>query len=244
MHVARNPYNEVRGLTARWSRRAYRPCYVSPRRAAQRGSLDALATMLKDFASFRAKPNVYGIERLFVSAILLLRLASSSYWFRSYLPSARGDRRWVRDNAIDLYCVVQVLALVVLLVVWARHLFAVWIGAYILFDLFLVLANVIFVGKFPDLQARPASIERTIILLLLNVLVVVFAFAIFYRYTLRLGISSAVFHATLVLGTVGYATGLQGSAQLLIACQIGFDLILTVLLLSSFVGQLGLFRRD
>lgn len=199
--------------------------------------------MLKDFNSFRAKADVNGIERLFVSSILLLRVASSSYWLRDCLPSARGDRRWVRDNAIDLYCVAQALVLLVLLAAWAQSLFAVLIAAYILFDLFLVLANVIFVGKFPELQAQPASVERSIILLLLNLIDVVLAFAIFYRYTLGLGTSSAVFQAALVLGTIGYPPGLQGNAQLLVVCQVGFDLILTVLLLSSFVGQLGLFRR-
>jgi hypothetical protein len=198
--------------------------------------------VLDDFRNFQTVTGIHGIERLFVSTLLLFRMLSVSYWLRSWLPSPRGERRRLRNNTIDAYCLIQAIVLIALLVNPGK--LGVSIAVYILFEVFLTLANIIFVGKFKDLQAPPASIERTIILLFLNVIHTVLAFSLFYRYALGVSVPSAIFYASLVLGTVGYPSDLQGTAQLIVSCQIILDLILIIVMLSSFVSQIGLFRRS
>jgi hypothetical protein len=159
------------------------------------------------------------------------------------LPSARGNRRRIRDNFIDGYCIAQTLTLLGLLSVSPDTLWPVFVAAYVLFELGLVLLNIFFVGKFSELQAQPASIERSILLLLLNLVDVVLIFSVFYRHALGLDATTAVFQSTLVLGTVGYPDKLQFKARLVVSLQIMVDLVLSLLLLSSFVGQLGLFSN-
>ena len=73
-------------------------------------------------------------------------------------------------------------------------------ATYILFEIILALANIIFVGKFEELQAPPASIERSIILLLFNLVEVVLIFAVFYKSALGLSPGNALFQASLVSG--------------------------------------------
>ena len=200
-----------------------------------------MVQVLDDFMQFRNRTDIYGIERLFISTLLLLRILSVSYWLRSCLPDPRRERRELRDNTIDAYCVIQTVVLIALLGYPGKP--GVSIAAYIVFEVFLTLANIIFVGKFEDLQAPPASIERSIILLFLNVIHTLLAFSVFYRYALGTSAESAIFYASLVLGTVGYPSQLQGTSQLIVSCQIILDFILIIVMLSSFVGQIGLFRR-
>lgn len=197
--------------------------------------------IIERFRIFSSYESVHGIERLFVGAILLLRALSLSYWMRLLLPWPRTSRHRVRDNVVDVYCVFQLALVVDMLAYWPLGKFPIAVGAYILFEVFLVNLNIIFVGKFPQIQAPPASIERTIILLFINVLEVVGVFAIFYTNA-GLNPTDAIFSSTLVLGTVGYPE-LKGSARLIIALQIFLDLTLGLLLLSTVAAHMGFFRR-
>jgi hypothetical protein len=200
--------------------------------------------VLKDFNNLRSDGSLLDLERLFLLFILFLRVVSVSYWLRGFLPSARDARRPVRDRAVDIYCVVQTAILLALLAMSPYRLWVVWIASYILFEIILVLANIIFVGKFRKLQARPASIERSILLLLLNLVQAVIVFAIYYRHASKLTVCDAFFQSCLVLGTVGYPEGLSGPARLLVSLQIFVNLAVTLLLLGSFAGQIGLFRSQ
>lgn len=197
--------------------------------------------IFKDLSELRNQRGITGVERLFVFSILFLRVFSLSYWIRTFLPDTQGSKRRIRDTFIEGYCLAQAGLLVILLLA-PSHAASLFVTSYVLFELFLVLANTIFVGKFPTMQAPPASIERSILLLLLNIVEVVMIFAIFYRSALGLEILEALVQSSLVLGTVGYPEHLGGKARLLVPFQIFLDLTLSLLLLSSFVGQLGLFR--
>ncbi len=116
------------------------------------------------------------------------------------------------------------------------------IAGYVIFDIYLNLLNIIFIGKIRAIDAPPVSIERSILLLFMNVLEVVLAFTIFYRDWLKLSTMDALFNAILVLGTIGYPNAATGGLSLLVALQVLLDLLLIVLVISSFVGQVGLFR--
>lgn len=188
-----------------------------------------------------ADSEIHGLELLWDTALLILRFASASYWLRSRLPSSNDPRRFVRNNAIDAYCVFQFFVLLMLLpTCFGRAVDSVIVG-YVLFEIYLNVLNIVFIGKIRAVNAPPASVERSILLLLLNVLEVLFAFAVLYRDWLQLSTVDAFFKATLVLGTIGYPEA-PGRWVLLIALQVLLDLVLVVLLLSSFAGQVGLFR--
>jgi|SRR6266446_6931272 len=202
----------------------------------------------RTFCSGKTAKKVHGIEWFFVAALLFSRLFSVAYWFRKHkLPSAHGADRTRRDNFIDCYCLLQTFVLIAASLSFASNsiflsLISTVLAAYILFEILLTLLNIVFVGKFPELQAPPASIERSIILLFLNLVQIVMIFGIFYAYFLRLPIGRALLEATLVLGTIGYPK-CSGSAQLIIGIQIFSDLIIILLLVSVFASQVGLFRR-
>ena len=186
-------------------------------------------------------PRVKGLERFFDTFLLLLRFLSLSYLLKRFFD---GPRRTMRSSVIDAYCVLELTVLVILLVVNLGPVLESVVAAYILFEIYLNLFNIIFIGKFPAINAPPASIERSILLLFMNVLHVVVAFAVFYQHWLKLSSVDAFFNAVLVLGTIGYPTAAVGWRCLLVSLQVLLDLVLLVLILSSFVGQVSLFRRS
>jgi hypothetical protein len=191
---------------------------------------------------WKARP-VHGLELIFDTVLLALRYLSVSYWLRTVLPSPRHPRRTIRDNTIDVYCIIQVVALAILLVGTFGPIVDSVIAGYILFETYLNLLNIVFIGKFPEINAPPASVERSILLLMVNVVEVVLAFGVLYRDWLGLSRVQGIFNAILVLGTIGYPQ-VHGRLVLLVALQVFLDVLLLVLVLSSFVGQLGLFSGN
>jgi len=185
---------------------------------------------------------VHGLELLFDTLLLVLRYLSISYWLKRFFPGPDDPKHTVGDNAIDVYCVVQLLALLILLPFGLGPVADSFIASYILFDIYLNLFNIVFIGKMRAINAPPVSIERSILLLFMNVLEVVLAFAIFYRDWLKLSTMDAIFNAVLVLGTIGYPAAADGQFALLVSFQVLLDFILIVLVISSFVGHVGLFR--
>lgn len=187
---------------------------------------------------------VRGLERLFDTLLLLLRFLSLSFFLKRFLPDPDDARRAVRSSVIDAYCVLQLVALVILLSASLGPVVETVIAAYILFEIYLTLLNMIFIGTIRAIIVPPASIERTILLLFMNVLQVVLAFAIFYQHWLGLSAVDAFFNAVLVLGTIGYPTAAAGWRCLLVSLQVLLDLVLVVVILGSFVGQMTLFRGN
>ncbi|MEX0804113.1 MAG: hypothetical protein WD688_12475 [Candidatus Binatia bacterium] len=184
---------------------------------------------------------VHGLELFFDSLLLVLRFLSISYWIKTLLPDPTDSRR--RDNAIDVYCVAQLIILLVILPFGFGPIADSIITGYILSDIYLNLFNIIFIGKIRSINAPPVSIERSILLLFINVLDVVLAFSIFYHHALGLSPMTAFFKAVLVLGTIGYPENATGFWVLLVSLQVFLDFVLIALVFGSFVGQVGLFQR-
>jgi hypothetical protein len=186
----------------------------------------------------KADPPVYGLEYLFDFFLLVLRYLSVSYWMR--FPFERqGSVRW-RNNAVDAWCCVELVVLLVLLARSNNCILNTGVCIYVLFEIYLSLFNIVFVGKFRDINYPSPSIERVILLMFLNVLHVVCVFAVLYRTWSATTMSwqHALSQAVRVLGTV------EAPAQpaLWVDLQILFDLLLLVIFLASFVGQVGVFR--
>jgi hypothetical protein len=134
--------------------------------------------MFEDLKKLRKK-DVYGFEYLTDWILLLLRRISLSYWIRR--PFERPLKPKCRTRVIDLYCWLQLVGLSALLLGSSHRYIRTALSVYILFEVYLSLFNIIFIGKFRDINYKPQSIERVILLMFLNVLQVVFAFAVLYR---------------------------------------------------------------
>jgi hypothetical protein len=184
------------------------------------------------------KPPVNGIEFLVDLVLLILRWFSVSYWIR-YLPE-RWENPRLRNNIVDAYCSAEFVVLCTLLVYANGRLVDTIVCVYVLFEIYLSLFNILFIGKFRDINYKPPSIERVLLLMFLNVLQLVVAFAVLYRAWSPSAISwdRALSQAIRVLGTVEAPT----QTRALVDLQILLDLLLLVIFLASFVGQVGVFR--
>lgn len=205
---------------------------------------------------------IHGIELVFGSCLLALRYISFSYWSKDVLLkwllewrdiSDQRSRRVWRDNLIDNYCLLQLLVLFVILCWFAWSATGWFVATYILFEIYLNLFSIFFLSRQRRIgPPKPSdrllavnepstSVERSIILIFVNVLQVTVSFGIFYKKVMPgLTPSGAFANAVLVLGTVGTPSG---APPLLVASQIGLDFLLVALILGSFVGQAGPFAK-
>jgi hypothetical protein len=190
---------------------------------------------------WRQPSAVGGLELWFDTVLLVLRIFSLAYWLR--YPFERRNETARRNCLVDGYCVVEFIVLVTLLVGPLYPFVSSFLCWYFLFEIYLSLFNIVFLGKFAGINYKPPSIERDILLMFLNVLQVVVAFAVLYRTWLGLPKIEALSAAVNVLGTVGLPPVI-GNLALLVDLQILLDVILLVIFLASFAGQVRVFQRD
>jgi hypothetical protein len=88
------------------------------------------------------------------------------------------------------------------IVVWPTRPSPGWqvVVLYFLYELFLNLFHIIFVGKLRVIQPT-ASVERSLLLFLVNSAQIVLAFAVFYRGALGIGPVEAIVNSLLIFGT-------------------------------------------
>ena len=207
---------------------------------------------------------IHGIELVVDVLVLACRYLSLSYWLKDrwlrsfldrYTRLADEDpkRRVLRDNLVDLYCVFQAVILLVLLLRSSRTLANSIASAYIVFEIYLNLFSIFFLPRQlhfgrattaddPAAVNEPSThLERSVLLLLINVLQVAMAFAVFYRdMKPTMSATTAFFNAVCVLGTVGYS---NDAPALLVVLQVFLDLLLLSMILGSLVGQGGPFSK-
>lgn len=210
---------------------------------------------------------VHGLLRVFDSTLVALRFVSVSYvlkdvvlptlWaWRATSSGRQADAkkmRLCRDALIDFYCICQLP-----LLLFSEHFFSLSVSGilaiYIVFEIYLNLLSIFFVprrktigptkpGEKPSAINEPStSIERNILLVFVNVIELVVAFAIFYKYlTPTLHFRDALFDAVLVFGTVGYSD--HAEHRVLVAVQILLNFVLIVTILGGFVSQVTPFTK-
>lgn len=202
---------------------------------------------------------VHGIELLWDSGLLALRCVSVSYWSKddglNWFLDKRGisnTRIW-RDSLVDLYCIFQLVVLLGVLFCFRSPRLSSWVAAYVLFEIYLNLFNIVFLSRRSEIGLSQSSktpvainepstsVERSILLLFVNVLQVTVAFAVFYRGSIQGLIPSDAFRdAVFVFGTLGSPLNAPG---LLVALQVFLDFLLVAVILGSFVGQAGPFAK-
>jgi hypothetical protein len=201
---------------------------------------------------------VQGLLRIFDTGLLILRFISVSYWLKDVFCAGRNATedspaedpqrvRLRRDNMTELYCVGQLLLLLI-----SAGFSSLWVSAilalYVVFEVYLNLLSILFIPRRETIgpkksRERPSainepstSVERNLLLVFVNVVQVLVAFAIFYRYlTPTVNFGRALLEAILVFGTVGYSE--RPERGFLIAVQILLDFVLIVAIVGSFESQ-------
>jgi hypothetical protein len=191
--------------------------------------------------------DVGGIEWLAVVTIHLLHITTVSGWlkfmFDPTVDKPTAQERWTRDRVIEGYVVFELVVLQVLL--WLPGDFVFWrcLGAaYILYEIFLNLSSIVFVGKF-DVYPPTLSIERSLLLFGFNAVQVIAIFAIFYRAKFDSTPFVALIDSFLVFGTIGHPLDQGYSGGAIVALQIMCDFVLLAVFLGAFVGNLHALKR-
>ena len=181
-------------------------------------------------------------------------------WLHYYLDwkevSNKTIRQAYRDNLIDFYCIGQLL-LLSWIPFWAPESWPNWIAfsgtilawaiaVYVLFEMYLNLFSIYFVRTQKDFGPRqqtdslaalnePSSaVQRSVLLLFVNILQLMLAFAFLYRRAIpELGGFDALYTAVFVFATLDKPNG----ARMLVSAQIILDFLLIGISLASIVGQ-------
>jgi antitoxin HicB len=202
---------------------------------------------LKKLNTLYKKREIGGVEKFVVLAIHFLHITTISGWIKIILdpisdnPTVEDRRR--RDRTIEFYVVFELVALQLLL--WWPGGFVISrcvIAIYVLYEIFLNLSSIVFVGKF-DVYPPTVSIERSLLLFGFNAIQVITIFAIFYWVYFDFSPYMAFIEATLVFGTVGHPLGNDLAGGELVALQIMADFVLLAVFLGAFVGSLSAFKR-
>lgn len=145
-----------------------------------------------------------GIEK-----IVRLFLSSSQLLFPGvyikYLACLKGYE--YRDLALDFYVLLKVtFPLLILIYHWQEYSFVIWIMVYVLLETVLYIPTLIFAS---DMFSKPRSYKRSMLLLFLNYIEIILAFAVLYSCGnfLNKPINhwfDAIYFSTMTSSTIGY----------------------------------------
>jgi hypothetical protein len=177
-----------------------------------------------------------GIEK-----IVRLFLSSSQLFFPGvyikYLACLKGYE--YRDLALDFYILLKVtFPLLILIYHWQNYPFVLWIMVYVLLETVLYIPTLIFAS---DLFSKPRSYKRSILLLFLNYLEIVFAFGVLYSCDNYLNKPlenwfDAVYFSTITSSSIGYGDyyPVTTVGKVLVSAQALLFLFFVVLFLNFF----------
>ncbi len=184
--------------------------------------------------------NDNGIEKIF-----RLFLSSSQLLFPGvyikYLASLIGYQ--YRDLALDFYVLLKVsFPLLILINHWQNHHFVVYIMIYLLLETVLYIPTLIFAS---DLFSKPRSYKRSLLLLFLNYLEIIFAFGVLYSCGNFLNKPfgnwfDAVYFSVITSSSIGYGDfyPVTTIGKLLVSAQAILFLFFVILFLNFFTTKI------
>jgi hypothetical protein len=177
-----------------------------------------------------------GIEK-----IVRLFLSSSQLFFPGiyikYLAFKKGPE--YEDLALDFYVLLKVaLPILILINQWQNNHFILGVMVYVMLETILYIPTLIFAS---DLFSKPRSYKRSMLLLFLNYLEMVFAFGVLYSYDDYLNKPfthwfDAIYFSTITSSTVGFGEfyPVKTIGKLLVSMQSMLVLLYVVLFLNFF----------
>lgn len=190
-----------------------------------------------------------GIEK-----IVRLFLSSSQLLFPGvyikYLASLKGYE--YRDLVLDFYILLKVsFPLLILIYQWQNSPFVIWIMIYVLLETVLYIPTLIFAS---DLFSKPRSYKRSMLLLFLNYLEIVFAFGALYSCDSYLNKPltnwfDAVYFSIITSSSIGYGDyyPVTPIGKMLVSIQALLFLFFVVLFLNFFSTKIkakGYFEHE
>lgn len=181
-----------------------------------------------------------GIEK-----IVRLFLSSSQLLFPGvyikYLASLRGYE--YRDLALDFYVLLKVsFPLLILIFHWQSHHFVIWIMIYVLLETVLYIPTLIFAS---DMFSKPRSYKRSMLLLFLNYIEIIFSFGVLYSYGNYLNKPfhhwfDAIYFSTISSASIGYGDyyPVTTIGKVLATAQAFLFLFFVVLFLNFFTAKI------
>ncbi len=177
-----------------------------------------------------------GIEK-----IIRLFLSSSQLFFPGvyikYLATLKGYE--YRDLALDLYVLLKVtFPLLILIYQWQSYHFVIGIMVYVLLETILYIPTLIFAS---DMFSKPRSYKRSMLLLFLNYLEIVFAFGVLYSCGNYLNKPfgnwfDSIYFSTITSSSIGYGDyyPVTTIGKILVSIQALLFLFFVVLFLNFF----------
>lgn len=181
-----------------------------------------------------------GIEK-----IVRLFLSSSQLLFPGvyikYLAYLRGYE--YRDLALDFYVLLKVLfPFLILFYNWQIYPFVIWILVYLLIETVLYIPTLIFAS---DMFSKPRSFKRSMLLLFLNYVEIIFAFAVLYTCGDYLNKPlnnwfDAIYFSIITLSTIGYGElyPVTKMGKILTSAQAILFLFFVILFLNFFTTKI------
>jgi hypothetical protein len=181
-----------------------------------------------------------GIEKL-----VRLFLSSSQLLFPGvyikYLAYLRGYE--YRDLALDFYVLLKVaFPLVILINHWQSNQYVIWIMIYVLLETVLYIPTLIFAS---DMFSKPRSYKRSMLLLFLNYIEIIFSFAVLYSCGNYLNKPfdnwfDAVYFSTINAASIGYGdyVPMTTIGKVLATAQAFLFLLFVVLFLNFFTAKI------
>ena len=181
-----------------------------------------------------------GIEKL-----VRLFLSSSQLLFPGvyikYLAYLKGYE--YRDLALDFYVLLKVaFPLVILINHWQSNQYVIWIMIYVLLETVLYIPTLIFAS---DMFSKPRSYKRSMLLLFLNYIEIIFSFGVLYSCGDYLNKPfnhwfDAIYFSTINSASIGYGDYFPVTTigKVLATAQAFLFLFFVVLFLNFFTGKI------
>jgi hypothetical protein len=184
--------------------------------------------------------NDTGIEKL-----VRLFLSSSQLLFPGvyikYLAYLKGYE--YRDLALDFYVLLKVtFPLLILINHWQSNHFVIWIMIYVLLETVLYIPTLIFAS---DMFSKPRSYKRSMLLLFLNYIEIIFSFGVLYTCGDYLNKPfnhwfDAIYFSTINSASIGYGDyyPITTIGKILATAQAFLFLLFVVLFLNFFTAKI------
>jgi hypothetical protein len=199
---------------------------------------------LEDVEKIWRSTDVSGLERCWDVAIRFLQIITVGFWVRLALT-----RKMERPKAVDIHVIVRAVLLTFALFIFVQYYPRVCtaFAIYVLYEMYLALLNIVFISKFGFIPPV-ASIERSLLLLLINAAEINLAFATFYRaVNSNWDATQALATAVLVFATAGHPLPLTGPApgdsnNWIVISQVALNFVFIAIVVGALAGQLRGFK--
>lgn len=180
-----------------------------------------------------------GIEKIFRLFLSISQLLFPGIYIKYWFAKRNSE---YQDIAMDFYILLKLtFPLLILKNNWQEQTFLICIMTYVLLETILYIPTLIFAS---DMLSRPRSYKRSMMLLFLNYLEIVFAFAVFY--TLGNNMNKPFVHwfdpiyfSVITSNSIGYGDfyPITSFAKILVSIQAMFFLSFLVLFLNFFSSK-------